>query len=197
MRPPEPEAPSKTAIDADAAEAAANAKSVDKSLGLGKVAGVVQPLHQIVSRTKFVEGDQDNGDDGEEWTGIGEEADETLEAPEVIENDLGDVEEDDEDVQEVRDGSDDDGEDDEELAWEDLVGGDTSVASAASSKRPREEEEDEEEALDPRRSNKGKEPRMKTNKRKAESFYTHANVKNKNRNKKRPENPNEGRKKRK
>merc|ERR1712093_539379 len=70
--------------------------------------------------------------------------------------------------------------DDEELAWEDLVagGGGAAVAEKEIAASDDEEEVSARKAV--------KEPRMKTNKKKAENFFTHANVKNKNRNRKIP-----------
>ena len=168
--------------------------------GEGRVAGVVQPLHQIVSRQKFVEDDQDTTfvDDGEEWGGI-----ESAEAaPEVIDNDLeGDEASSDNDSADsaadakaavVAEGADD-------LAWEDLIGDTSAVVSSPASakgKKRQVENDDEESEDDGRRKKQVKEPRMKTNKKQAENFFTHANVKNKNRNRKIPANP-DGRKRRK
>lgn len=202
VRPPEPELAPKPAAFDEAAEAGEAAASNAKALGEGRVAGVVQPLHQIVSRQKFVEDDQEKTivDDGAEWGGIvNEEA-----VPEVIENDLEGASGDSEEVSEgaagleereaeIAEGADD-------LAWEDLVGETSAVvpspASAKGKKRQAVDDEEDESEDDGRRKKQVKEPRMKTNKKQAENFFTHANVKNKNRNRKIPSNP-DGRKRRK
>ena len=131
-------------------------------------------------------------DDGAEWRGI---ADDDKEA-EVIDNDLegdeaGSEEDSADNSAEQEAVQEDTAEGADELAWEDLVG-DTSatVQSPASAKgKKRQMDEDEESEDDGRRKKQVKEPRMKTNKKQAENFFTHANVKNKNRNRKIPANP--------
>ena len=155
----------------------------EKAFGIGKVAGVIQPLHQIVSRTRFVEDDQDIGDDGEEWGGIAETI---SEAPEVVQNDLSNAEQND---LLGSDGYDEEAEEAEigrgdlpELAWEDLIDEMPPTLKGKEGGSRVVEKTDEEQ--DERHSTK--EPRMKTNKRKAENFFTHANIKNKNRDRKIP-----------
>lgn len=194
VRPPEPELPAKTATFDDGEEAAATAAANAKVFGEGRVAGVVQPLHQIVSRQKFIEDDQDASlvDDGAEWGGIADETE-----AEVVENDLegdasgsGDASEDsaeaEAEAQVVAEGADD-------LAWEDLVGETSATLPASASPKGKKREasdlDDEDSENDDRRKKQVKEPRMKTNKKQAENFFTHANVKNKNRNRKIPSNP--------
>ena len=173
---------------ASAAEDAVTAASDSKAFGEGRVAGVVQPLHQIVSRQKFIQEDQDIGDDGEEWGGINT----TIDADaEVVDDDLGSADGV-EAIEDASDGSDagsiderDDAEIDSaeeaELTWDDLVNDGKPTAAA----KPVTQADDSGDEADSRRR-KPKEERMKTNKKKAESFYTHANVKNRNRNRKVP-----------
>jgi len=174
----------------DAKDATWN-KADEKAFGTGRVPGVIQPLHQIVNRQRFIDDDSDkvNAQPGdfeiaEEWKGINAEG---AEAPEVIDNDL--------DASEDAEVSGDDAEadDDESVAWEDLVGGQSAASSSPAKKRQANDlPSDEDEGKKVKRQ--AKEPRMKTNKKKAENFFTHANVKNKNRERKIPR-P-EGRKKR-
>ena len=202
VRPPEPELrkASFEMVDAVTAAAAAQAETSDaKAFGEGKVAGVVQPLHQIVSRQKFIGDDQGKAVDETEWAGITGSADE--EEVEVVENDLDKPDEPFSDPEDDDDDEEDEDEDEEaadvtvgasELAWEDLVG-DTSTASAsapASAKKRQLEQaadqDSEEEDDDPKSKRHVKEPRMKTNKKATSNFFTTANVKNKNRDRKVP-----------
>merc|ERR1711939_175015 len=99
VRPPEPELPAKTAastaaeeaLAADASTSAFDQKTQDKMFGEGRVAGVVQPLHQIVTRQRFIGEDAMRAEavntDEEEWGGIAA-GDAEAEDAEVIENDL-------------------------------------------------------------------------------------------------------------
>jgi nuclear GTP-binding protein len=208
VRPPEAELPAASAQASTSTQtieeqelAAAKAQNDEKAFGTGRVAGVVQPLHQIVSRTRFVGEDKDNADDGEEWTGFGS-ADPTSDAPEVVENDI-----------EAEDGAeasiieaeldntvaDEDASSDAgDLAWEDLVGESLpKPATSSPRKRPAVDEEPAEDVVDDneedeaeedtdRRHSKKKEKRMTTNKKKAENFFTHNNVKGRNRDRKIP-----------
>lgn len=198
VRPPDLEHNS-VSLSGQAAAATGNAEmetstktAEDKMFGEGRIAGVVQPLHQIVNRTKFVEEDQDNGDDGQEWTGIG------ASSPQLIENDLDEESEDvdsgeaDEDAIDTAANDDerevDAAEADAELGWEELMGESYTTVSA---KQPgatggKVTDDDNDAEYGKTRHRGVKEPRMKTNKKKAESFYTHANVKNRNRNRKVP-----------
>lgn len=164
-------------------------KADEKAFGTGRVPGVIQPLHQIVNRQRFIEDDSDkvNAQPGdfeiaEEWTGITAEGEE---APEIIDNDLevpadaevsGEADEDD---------SESDDDNDESVVWEDLVGAQAATSSSPAKKRQADDvASDEDEGKKVKRQ--AKEPRMKTNKKKAENFFTHANVKNKNRERKIP-----------
>jgi len=95
-------------------------------------------------------------------------------------------------------GDDDDDDDDEDLdivleETEPIInqGGKPTKPTKGTRKR-KDAEEDHESA--PRKSPKAKEPRMTTNKKKAENFFTNANVKNKNRNRKVPKSTNKKKK---
>lgn len=205
VRPPESTRSSDVAAvgeagaDAEEAQEATWNKADEKAFGTGRVPGVVQPLHQIVNRQRFIEDDSDKvnaqpGDfnnEEEEWTGIA--VAEGDEAPEVIENDL-DASDDAEVSGEAADDNEDD--DNESVAWEDLVGGQSAAASSSPAKKRQLDTEDfaSDEDEGKKIKKQAKEPRMKTNKKKAENFFTHANVKNKNRERKIPRV--EGRKKR-
>lgn len=194
-------------------------ESGDRAAGFGRVAGVTQPLHQIVSRTRFLDDDRQilpdsssdqaldppngNGDD-DEWNGIDDEAD--VQAQEDARSDLA--------RSVAEGGAEDDGtnETDETFTFDDLISRAGEVRQSSShatvtlgSARPDKtiqvksrsdedgDDDDDDDERDYRRSHKS-EKRMTTNKRKAENFFTHANVKNKNRNRKVPRS--EGRRKR-
>jgi len=201
VRPPEPELrkASSEMVDAVTAAAAAHAETSDaKAFGEGKVAGVVQPLHQIVSRQKFIGDDQGKAVDETEWAGITGSADD--EEVEVVENDLDKPDEPFSDPEANEDDDDEDEEEEEaadvtagasELAWEDLVGDTSMSASASGSAKKRQleqatEQDSDEEDDDPKSRRHVKEPRMKTNKKATANFFTTANVKNKNRDRKVP-----------
>jgi nuclear GTP-binding protein len=78
-------------------------------------------------------------------------------------------------------GSDEDGEDEvEELSWNDVFNDGKPVSETVEDELPSAEQGD---ASDVEVTALTKKPRMKTNKKKAENFYTNNNVKNKNRNK--------------
>lgn len=78
-------------------------------------------------------------------------------------------------------GSDEDGEDEvEELSWNDVFNDGKPVSETVEDELPSAEQGD---ASDVEVTALTKKPRMKTNKKKAENFYTNTNVKNKNRNK--------------
>lgn len=148
--------------------------------------GVVQPLHQIVSRQRFIEDDSDKAnalpeevaEEEEEWTGFTADG---VDAPEIIENDL-DAPEDAE-----ASGEQDASSDDEPLTWDDLVGTPAAASSSPAKKRQLEDDQVSSDGEGNKKIKKQvKEPRMKTNKKKAENFFTHANVKNKNRDRKIP-----------
>ncbi|TFY51201.1 hypothetical protein EVG20_g11115, partial [Dentipellis fragilis] len=80
--------------------------------------------------------------------------------------------------EEEDEGSEEEGEEEEQLAWADVFpeGGEGENAEAEESQASKEVAEESDGSEAP-----AKEPRMKTNKKKAENFYTGANVKNKNR----------------
>ncbi|KAF8712515.1 hypothetical protein AX14_013042 [Amanita brunnescens Koide BX004] len=90
-------------------------------------------------------------------------------------------------VREANESEHSDEEEEEELKWNDVFEGideDDTHPDTSESDRDRDRESPGEESnyIDEQRQ-KAKEPRMATNKRKAENFYTRANVKNKNRQK--------------
>ncbi|SNX82338.1 related to NOG2 - GTPase involved in ribosomal large subunit-nucleus export [Melanopsichium pennsylvanicum] len=173
------------AVEVDAEVEAAT----DKLIKRKKVKGVEQPLKQIAVATKFTREDIEAGRP-EDYV---MERDEDEPVPEVA------VDEDatfdsDEEVDDDNDEEDEDGDALEELNWDDVFQGDSDAeeeevdqetggvaASSSIGKRtaPVDDDDDQEEA-DPRRKSK-KEARMTTSKRKAENYYTHANVKNKSR----------------
>ena len=136
-----------------------------------RVQGVDQPIHQIPVMSKFTSEDTHGGVPEDFERGDGEAPDELLEGEDDVEAEE-DEEEDEDDEEDEEDEEDDDSEDDfEGLAWEDVF--------RTSSPPPAQGVSDSEEER-PR----VKEKRMTTSKRKAENYYTHANVKNKNRHKK-------------
>lgn len=143
---------------------------------IGRIKGVIQPLHQIVRNADFLS--EDEGDDELE-PGVVADHDEEEEWGGIVE-------------QEVELGV----EEDEEapLAWDDIMGddgaagdeSDEAVAEALIAPSPPKRElpvdEDDESEEEDHRRRPPKEPRMTTNKQKVhENFYTHANVKNKSR----------------
>lgn len=147
------------------------------------------------------EGDLDLSDSGE-WSGIGseDECDEDEEEEELCYEDLikgqsskpttfsgaggnlaGEVDDDDDDL----------GDDDEDLdivleKTEPITQGSKLAKTAKGGQKRKENEEEVNSYPGDRKGKKGKEPRMTTNKKKAENFFTNANVKNKNRNRKVP-----------
>ena len=124
-----------------------------------RVRGVEQPLREIVVMNKFTEEDNAGGVP-EDFEQTGEPRDEQV-AVSSDDDDGGDGED-------VDDDDDEEEEDDDDLAglaWEDVYSGEPAREATPS--------EDEAPAR--------KEPRMTTSKRRAENFYTHANVKNRNR----------------
>ncbi|KAL7409147.1 NUC091 domain-containing protein [Mrakia frigida] len=164
---------------------------IQSLLGSQKVKGVEQPIRKIVVTNKFFPDDARRLEDE-----VDSEPEEEVAIPE--EDDEGMYAEVDEEYSESED---EDEEDDEELAWDDVVGGgpskkdkgkgravegddEESVRPNKSPKRSRgevEESDEEEESEQDERPTKEK--RVTTNKKKAETYYTHANVKNKNQDK--------------
>lgn len=192
-------APPETATALAAAAAAEQGKAIQPSTGdvkagatkaAKRVKGVEQPLKSIAVVTKFTKEDTQGGT--EEDYQLDRDSDE--EEPELVGSDDKDFDDDDEEDSE-------DEEDDEtdlpELAWEDVFSGSGAGPSKLSKSTSaqdldEDDEEDEEEdsadedeaaALSDASSSKPKtkEKRMTTMKRKAENFYTTANVKGKNR----------------
>ena len=130
-------------------------KRDDEPVGEKRVRGVDQPIAKIPVLSKFTEEDVHGG--------VPEDF-ERDDDPEPEEEDVLDDEDEEPDEDEEDDESSDDLDD---LAWEDVFDQKAQPAPDVS----------EDEAPRP------KEKRMTTNKRKAENYYTHANVKNRNRQK--------------
>ncbi|KIR60347.1 nucleolar GTP-binding protein 2 [Cryptococcus bacillisporus CA1873] len=163
-------------------------RSLGKVLGIKRVKGVEQPIGKIVTMTKFM------GDDARRYV-----------EEEVVDLDKEMAEEEEEEEEEE---DDDDGED-EELAWEDVFPEEADAVDGGEEVEENDEEEtddedvDEEEAVpsakqlgkrkaidsDGEEETATRSKRMTTNKQKATNFYTHANVKNRNRDRKVPKNP--------
>ncbi|EJT48833.1 hypothetical protein A1Q1_02168 [Trichosporon asahii var. asahii CBS 2479] len=155
----------------------AQERELGKLLGEKRVKGVDQPIKKIVTMTKYMADDARRED---EWD---EEMAEESEDAELGDDDEDDEEHDDEDDEDEEDDDEDESEEAGELAWEDMF---PEEGKAAGSKRkaaaePASEDEDAPKAK--------KEARMTTNKKKATNFYTHANVKNRNRERKTPKLP--------
>lgn len=143
-----------------------------------RVRGVEQPIQQIPVASKFSNEDSHGGrpEDFEQIEGA-EPADEQAELDEDEDEDVGAV-----DAQEFAGEPDDEEDDDddadeeddefEDLAWEDVFSGAKKTQARSPPLSP-----------SPEPAPAPKEKRMTTNKRKAENYYTHANVKNKNRSK--------------
>lgn len=130
-------------------------KRDDEPVGEKRVRGVDQPIAKIPVLSKFTEEDVHGGvpEDFER------DDDPEPEEEEVLDDDDEEPDEDEED--------DESSDDLDDLAWEDVF----------DQKAPPAPDASEDEAPRP------KEKRMTTNKRKAENYYTHANVKNRNRQK--------------
>ena len=120
--------------------------------------------------------DRDNaGGVPEDFERGGEAPDAELEEQVNNDEEEGDEDEDDDGEDDDDDDHNDDDDDDlADLAWEDVYADDTPSAPAES--KPAQDFDSEEE--EPVRK---KEPRMTTSKRRKENYYTHANVKNRNR----------------
>lgn len=164
-------------------------RSLGKVLGIKRVKGVEQPISKIVTMTKFI------GDDARRYV-----------EEEVVDQDkemAEEEEEEDEEEEEEEEGE------DEELAWEDVFPEEADAVDGGEEVEESDEEEtdhedvDEEEAVpsakqlgkrkatdsDEEEQTATKSKRMTTSKQKATNFYTHANVKNRNRDRKVPKNP--------
>lgn len=158
----------------------AQEKELGKILGEKRVKGVAQPIKQIVTMTKFF-ADDARREDVDEVMAEGEEMEE---ADEDMEDD-DEMDEDDEDEDEDEDDDEDDEDEEEaadaELAWEDVFPADAGAEpqSAGEGESASESEEDK----------PARKERMTTNKKKATNYYTFANVKNRNRERKTPKAP--------
>ncbi|EIW68598.1 hypothetical protein TREMEDRAFT_31855 [Tremella mesenterica DSM 1558] len=162
----------------------AQEKALGKILGQRRVKGVEQPIKQIVTVTKFLAEDARREGEDDESSKEEVDHDENGDKDESMEDDEED--EDDEESEE------EDGQAD--LAWEDIFPADPSTL-------PQESESDDDSVPAPSTDRKGKRKgddveeeegqvekkvRMTTNKKKASNFYTTANVKNRNRERKIP-----------
>ncbi|SJX61038.1 related to NOG2-GTPase involved in ribosomal large subunit-nucleus export [Sporisorium reilianum f. sp. reilianum] len=183
---------------AEASEAAATAAdaetdaATDKLLKRKKVKGVEQPLKQIAVATKFTREDIEAGRP-EDYV-MERDADEPV--PEVAVDEDATFDSDDDAAEDDDDDEDEDEDEDgdalEDLNWDDVFQGDSgadeddddveadTTAKSSPGKRAAAADDDDDDEDDPRRKQK-KGARMTTSKRKAENFYTHANVKNKSR----------------
>ncbi len=165
--------------------------ATDKLLKRKKVKGVEQPLKQIAVATKFTREDIEAGRP-EDYV---MERDDDEPVPEVAVDEDATFDSDDDAVEDDEDSDEEDeGDALEDLNWDDVFQGgsdaeaeeaeddvdeaDTTTTKSSPGKRTAAVEDDDED--DPRRKTK-KGARMTTSKRKAENYYTHANVKNKSR----------------
>jgi nuclear GTP-binding protein len=188
------EEPVTEATDDTRAVLEAQERELGKLLGEKKIKGVDQALKSIITMPKFLRDDARRDDEFAEMDKEKADAAEAAAAARAA------AAEEDEDMDEDDDDEDDDEEDDEdeddededaapaELAWEDVFPADADAVAAAAEEdddvdvTSASEDDDDEPA-----SKKAK--RMTTNKKKATNYYTTANVKNKNRDRKAPKNP--------
>ncbi|KAJ8085008.1 GTPase required for pre-60S ribosomal subunit nuclear export and maturation [Marasmius tenuissimus] len=133
-------------------------KNKGKGVDNGEVPGVKQNLGSIMQKNSFV------GDDVR-----------PLE-PEFAAGDEED--QDNEEGEEDEDAGEKEGDDGEELTWNDVWNG---IDDQKSTVPEGEQASEEQDLPDDEEQHQSKEPRMKTNKRKASNFYSNTNVKNKNR----------------
>lgn len=169
-------------------------RSLGKALGEKRIKGVEQPLKAIITASKFMADDKHRpaGDDEEdEVMADAADSEDAGEVEDAIDDDMEDEdEEEDEDEQDDEEDEDEEDEEDDEeeggeLAWEDVFPEDADPdAAPAKKKAKRAAPEDSDEEAAP-----VKEARMTTNKKKSTNFYTTANVKNRNRERKTPKNP--------
>ncbi|OCF59159.1 nucleolar GTP-binding protein 2 [Kwoniella mangroviensis CBS 10435] len=187
-------------------------RSLGKILGEKRVKGVEQPISKIPIMTKFLGDDnrryRDDEDEDKKDVEMGENAeeddDEDEEDEDKEEEEGGELAWDDifpgnagsskfaglseEDDEAEEDEEDEDDEDDEEEDGEEDEDEEVAISfSAPSSKKAGKRKAVEVEDED--KPSAKKEKRMTTNKKKFENFYTHANVKNRNRERKVPKNP--------
>ncbi|KAJ9104555.1 GTPase required for pre-60S ribosomal subunit nuclear export and maturation [Naganishia friedmannii] len=183
------------AVDANAnAETTQTATTIDEkeralgaSLNGRRVKGVDQPISKIVTAGKFM------GEDARRYSDMIQDDEPVVEGDGY---DKSDAEEEEGEEEEDEDGEDEDEEEEEEeapMAWDEVFeeGDKMSTRSAKSlGKQPATEEpvnkgkRAAEGELEEERP--AKERRMTTNKKKAENYYTTANVKNRNRERKTP-----------
>ncbi|OWZ66939.1 nucleolar GTP-binding protein 2 [Cryptococcus neoformans] len=169
-------------------------RSLGKVLGIKRVKGVEQPISKIVTMTKFL------GDDARRYV-----EEEEVDVDDV-DKEMAEEDEDEDDDDDVEESGED--QEEEELAWDDVFPEEAAGVDAADGEEVEEDDEEEEGDEDeedvPSAKQLGKRKaidsdeeeqtatkakRMTTNKQKASNFYTHANVKNRNRDRKVPKNP--------
>lgn len=165
----------------------AQERELGKLLGEKRVKGVEQPIKKIVTVTKYFADDAKREGEFESDEEMAESAEEVDEVDEEEDDEDEESDEDEEeDEEEEADSDDEDEVEGAELAWEDVFPEESDAKAKASGKRKAAAEpvSDDEDAPKPK-----KEARMTTNKKKATNFYTHANVKNRNRERKVPKAP--------
>lgn len=197
--------PETTASSKGKASASAEPSAEDIAHGAAKpvrrVKGVEQPLKSIAVATKFSKEDVDAGteddyvlDSNTDDEHAPEAANEGYDTDEAGADDVDDDDDDDDTINDTEEG------DDEalpDLAWEDVFGGDEGQSDASVHSSAEDEAEVSVATLGSKRrspspsafpdsgdegdATKTRKERMTTSKKKAENFYTHANVKNKNR----------------
>ncbi|KAI5454183.1 GTPase required for pre-60S ribosomal subunit nuclear export and maturation [Naganishia albida] len=192
--PPEKAAqPAAESTEASAAEAVTEVSKADKEILLGTslngrlVKGVDQPLSKIVTAGKFL------GDDAKRYSDMIQEDEPVVEGDGYDKSDGEEAEEDEEMEDDDEEEDEDEAEEEEApMAWDDVFEGVAAPGKSAKSagkqpatdelpkagKRVAEEDRDEQRPA--------KERRMTTNKKKSTNYYTTANVKNRNRERKTP-----------
>ncbi|CAK9784268.1 NGP1NT-domain-containing protein [Cutaneotrichosporon oleaginosum] len=168
-------------------------RELGKVLGEKRVKGVKQELRAIITMPKFMGDDakRPEGEESDEEMADGESEDAAA-VDEEVDEDMEDDEESDDEAEDEDDEDDDEEEadGDDDLAWEDVFPDDADTDAPPKKKTKRAAEaEAEVEAEDDEDETSSKGKRMTTNKKKATNFYTFANVKNRNRDRKTPKNP--------
>lgn len=156
-------------------------RALGKMLGEKKVKGVEQSLKSIITMPKFM------GDDAKRPEGMESDAEmaegESDEGASAVEEEIDEDMDGDEDDDDEEDDEDDG---DADLAWEDVFPDEADADAPPMKKAKRSAEA---EIVDEDEDEPSKAKRMTTNKKKATNFYTFANVKNRNRDRKTPKNP--------
>ncbi|TDL21003.1 NGP1NT-domain-containing protein [Rickenella mellea] len=193
VAPPERPAELNAEEEAAAAKAAARGKGKGKEKDAGSVPGVTQKLSGIMQKNTFVGDDVQPLEESHAVPAEDAHAGDDDDGDADVQSD--DEQDDDEELGSGGEGGDDNGDEDEELVWDDVWEGIGGSAVEKTKVPPVSVNDDVSDSGSDQQSRK-KEPRMKTNKRKATNFFSTANVKNKSR-KKRPPLPTESSAKRK